>query len=138
MCWRGDGHLQDDLPGNGRRYFAEFGLAIMGPGGTGKTAILKVSEALTTFFAGPETVAKIAPSNAAARLLGGDTMHAMCKLPFGNAHLTSKRGRLSKDALGRLRKKWLPVIATYLDELSMVSSDQLLQCDVRMRQAPTG
>ena len=84
--------------------FADFQLAIVGPGGTGKTAVLKLAEALTTHFAGPATVQKLAPSNAAARLLAGDTIHAVCKLPFGNARLTSKKGRLAKEALVALRK----------------------------------
>ena len=58
-----------------KQQFDNFCLAIMGPGGTGKTAVLKVSEPLTVFFVGPDTVRKLAPSNAAARLLGGDTLH---------------------------------------------------------------
>ena len=132
--WRNEGALQADLPGDGARHFADFALAIMGPGGTGKTAVLKVVEALTVFFVGAETVRKLAPSNAAARLLGGDTMHSMCKLPFGKVTLASKRGRLTKNALKRHRKQWLTAVAAYLDELSMVSADQFLQCDVRMRQ----
>ena len=107
----------------------------MGPGGTGKTAILKMVEALTIFFAGPETVRKLAPTNAAARLLGGDTMHSLCKLPFGGARLTSKKGRLTKGTLRLHRSTWAQTIAAYVDEVSMISSDQLLQCDVRMRQA---
>ena len=47
--WRSEGRLQTDLPGDGSRHFTDFGLAIMGPGGTGKTAVLKVIEALTVF-----------------------------------------------------------------------------------------
>ena len=69
-----------------------FTLAIMGPGGTGKTAVLKAIEPLTIFFKGADTVRKMAPSNAAARLLGGDTLHACCKLPFGKTTLTSRKG----------------------------------------------
>ena len=46
--------------------FATLCLAIVGTGGTGKTAVLKLAEALTLFFAGPDTVQKMAPSNAAA------------------------------------------------------------------------
>ena len=72
----------------------EFRLAVMGPGGTGKTSVLKLTEALIVFFLGPDTVHKLAPSNAAARLLGGDTLHSLCKLPFGKCRLTSKKGRL--------------------------------------------
>ena len=107
----------------------------MGAGGTGKTAVLKITEALTTFFAGANVVQKLAPSNAAARLLGGDTIHAMLKLPFGKATLSSKKGRLNKGTLSIHRKKWAASIAVYLDEISMVSADQFLQMDVRMRQA---
>ena len=96
---------------------------------------MKITEALTTFFAGADTVKKLAPSNAAARLLGGDTIHALCKLPFGNARLSSKKGRLTQASLQLHRRQWASTIAAYLDEVSMISADQLLQCDVRMRQA---
>jgi hypothetical protein len=115
--------------------FKCFQLVIIGPGGTGKTAVLKVTEALTVFFAGEETVQKLAPSNAAARLLGGDTLHALCKLPFGQHTLTSKKGRLQNHKLQNLRKKWNRVIAAYIDEISMVPANQFLQCDTRIRQA---
>ena len=56
------------------------------------------------FFVGVDTVRKLAPSNAAARILGGDKLHALCKLPIDKARLTSKRGRLAKHALERHRK----------------------------------
>ena len=115
--------------------FKSFQLVIIGPGGTGKTAVLKVTEALTIFFAGAETVQKLAPSNAAARLLGGDTLHALCKLPFGQHTLTSKKGRLQNHKLQNLRRKWNRVIAAYIDEISMVPANQFLQCDTRIRQA---
>ena len=78
---------------------------------------------------------KLAPSNAAARLLGGDTIHALCKLPFGNARLSSKRGRLTKAALQLHRRQWASTIAAYIDEISMISGDQFCQVDVRCRQA---
>ena len=116
----------------------EFALAIMGPGGTGKTAVLKVVEAMTIFFTGADTVRKMAPSNAAARLLGGDTLHASCKLPYGKATLTSRKGQLSGPALRQLRARWRTAVAAYLDEVSMVSADQLHQCDVRLRTAKNG
>jgi hypothetical protein len=41
--------------------FEQFDLLIIGPGGTGKTAVLKITEALTTYFAGPNVVQKLAP-----------------------------------------------------------------------------
>ena len=86
------GETKSDKPCKARISFEDFALAIIGPGGTGKTAVLKVTEALTLFFAGEGTVQKLAPSNAAARLLGGDTIHSMCKLPFGaKIRLNSKK-----------------------------------------------
>ena len=112
-----------------------FCLAIMGPGGTGKTAVLRLIESLTVFFAGVDTVRKLAPSNAAARLLGGDTLHALCKLPFGQVNLKMKQGRLAKCALRKHQKQWATAVQAFLDEVSMVSADQFLQCDVRLRQA---
>ena len=133
--WRHERELQCEKAANKRPKFDNFCLAIMGPGGTGKTAILKVTEALTVFFAGPDTVRKLAPSNAAARLLGGDTIHALCKLPWGKATLTSKKGRLTNEKLQTHRQKWRSAIAAYIDEISMVTADQLCQCDVRLRQA---
>ena len=111
MCarWRDDNTLLEDS-GEAPR-LQHFALATVGPGGTGKTAVLKITEALTNFFLGPDVVRKLAPSNAAARLLGGDTLHSLLKLPFGNACLTSKRGRLTKAALARHRSKWRNVVA---------------------------
>ena len=87
QVWRDGGPLED---AEARvQKFPSFQLVIIGPGGTGKTAVLKITEALTEFFAGVDTVRKLAPSNAAARLLGGDTLHALCKLP--SATLASPR-----------------------------------------------
>ena len=57
-----------------------------------ETAVLEITEALTVFFIGKDTVQKLAPSNAAGRLLGGDILHALCQLPSGNARLISKKG----------------------------------------------
>ena len=120
------------VPAKRNCLFDDFALPIIGPGGTGKTAVLKVTEALTVFFAGA-TVQKLAPSNAAARLLGGDTIHSLCKLPFGTkTRLNSKRGRLTKNTLQDHRRKWMSSIAAYIDEISMIPADQFLQCDVRM------
>ena len=112
-----------------------FHLVIIGAGGTGKTAVLKLTEALITYFAGVDTVKKLAPSNAAARLFGGDTVHALCNLPSGNARLTCKRGRLTKGKLCALQRSWHSTIAAFLYDVSMISAAQFYYCDVRMRQA---
>ena len=133
--WRESGEFVAEAGKHPHMSADDFHLAIVGPGGTGKTAVLKLTEALIVFFLGPDTVQKLAPSNAAARLLGGDTLHSLCKLPFGDARLTSKKGRLSKEVLRGLRQKWNTTVAAFLDEISMVPADAFLQMDVRLRQA---
>ncbi len=64
--WLANGTLSAASTGSAVQPFRNYCLAIVGPGGTGKTAVLKICETLTVFFAGPETVRKLAPSNAAA------------------------------------------------------------------------
>ena len=137
--WRADDMGVVDGPSACEASFAnEFTLAIMGPGGTGKTAVLRVVEALIIFFKGADAVQKMAPPNAAARLLRGDTLHACCKLPFGKATLTSRKGQLRGPALKQLRARWRTVVAAFLDEVSMVAANQLHQSGVRIRTAKNG
>ena len=104
-----------------------------GPGGTGKSTVLLLVEALIDHFAGAGAVQKCAISNTAARLLGGDTLHAVCKLP--RLDLQERRGQLSPAVLKQLRGKWRQTEAVFIDEISMVAPEQLLQTDVRVRQA---
>ena len=112
-----------------------FQLALMGAGGTGKTTVLRVIEALINYFRGPDSVRKCAPSNSAARLLNGDTLHAVCKLPFGTATIKSKKGRLSTTVREKYRQRWEPACACFIDEISMVSPDNLFQSEFRMKEA---
>ena len=118
--WRDEGALPRHAQPSKITFLDDFSLASMGPGGTGKTAVLQTISALIDFFAGAASVHKLAPSNAAARLLGGDTLHALCKLPFGKSQLNSKKGRLAKTTLRRHQQKWKNVVAAFLDEISMV------------------
>ena len=131
--WYENNKLDSTTVKEDERHLEEFLFAIIGPGGTGKTTILKSIEALVDFFLGSESVRKCAISNAAARLLRGDTLHALCKLPI--AELQQRRGRLSTPVLKRHRERWRTAHAAFIDEISMVASDQLLQADVRTRQA---
>jgi hypothetical protein len=80
-------------------------LIMIGAAGTGKSTVLRIVEALSDKFFGPDSVRKGAPSNTAARLLGGDTIHALCKLPFIGT-IYGKRGHLSAAVLRRLKDRW--------------------------------
>ena len=136
MCekWKEDGKLFSDTPSS-RRSIDDFVLALVGPGGTGKTGVLKVAEAFINHFVGAESVRKCAPSNTAARLLGGDTLHALCKLPFGNNSLRTKQGRLSGHVLEKHQNRWRTAAACFLDEISMTPPEQIHQASMRMSQA---
>jgi hypothetical protein len=100
--WREEGQL---LPVPGQAPIAyQLRLILIGAAGTGKSTVLRMVEALAVFF-GPASVRKGAPSNAAARLIGGDTIHALCSLPMrGGLH--GKHGHLTEGKKKALRRKW--------------------------------
>ena len=50
--WKQEGELRREGVADSKQKFDNFCLAIMGPGGTGKTAVPKVTEALTIFSLG--------------------------------------------------------------------------------------
>ena len=58
-------------------------------------------------------------SNTASRLLGGDTLHAMCKLP--REDLQQKQSRLTAPVLKKHRERWRTAKAVFIDEISMVA-----------------
>lgn len=105
---------------------------LIGGAGTGKTTTLRVLEALAEYFHGSGSFCKSAPTNTAARLLGGDTVHALYKLP--RSTLASRRGRLSGRVLKRFRRQWSPVLAQAIDEISVVPPDILYQINERSRE----
>ena len=108
-------------------------MILIGPGGTGKTTVLRAAEALIDHFDGSDSVRKCAFANTAARLLQGDTLHALCKLPLTD--LQQRTGRLRLKVLKQHRLRWKTAVAMFIDEISMVAADQFLQTDVRARQA---
>ena len=101
--WAEDGTLEPSPYSSSASHVKELQTVLLGPGGTGKTTVLRVQEALIDHFIGPEAVRKCAISNTAARLLGGDTMHALCKLPPPGLH--GRRGKLSAAVLRNHRQR---------------------------------
>ena len=88
--WFDEGSISSPPSDGATSLFHNFQFALIGPGGTGKTTLLLLVEALIEYFAGEGTVHKCAISNTASRLIGGDTLHALCKLP--RLDLQSRRG----------------------------------------------
>ena len=108
-------------------------LILTGGAGAGKTTTIMVMEALVDHFLGLESVRKSAPTNTAARLLRGDTVHALYKLPLHS--IQGRRGKLSDKVLKRHRQRWKGAGAHVIDEISMLCPPHLYQVDVRARAA---
>ncbi len=81
-------------------------LILIGAAGTGKSTILRIVEALADKYFGPASVRKGAPSNAAARVLGGDTIHALCKIPFVGGLYGGAKSYLSVPVLRAFKRRW--------------------------------
>ena len=72
-------------------------------------------------------------ANNAARLAGGNTMHAFLKLPFKS--LREKRARLRGQTLQDFRREWELTRALFIVEFSMVGCEQVYQAEIRAKQA---
>ena len=108
-------------------------LVVVGGAGSGKTTVLLVIDKFFQYYFGPQTTQKSAPTITAARLIGGNTIHALYKLPRGR--LSSKDGRLSSTTTARLRRTWRHARCQSVDEISMASPRHLYQMDQRARVA---
>lgn len=116
-----------NLPNN----FAHI-LLVTGGAGSGKSTLLLVVDQLFQHFAG-DCLHKAAPTITAARLIRGDTIHALHKLP--RTTLTSKSARMTTARLTAHRRRWRGKIGHCIDEVSMTSPKQLHQMDVRCQAA---
>eukprot|EP00435_Cladocopium_sp_Y103_P008727 s3817_g2.t1 len=108
-------------------------MVVVGGAGAGKTYLLLVVESLFQHFLGCGCLRKGAPTNTASRLLGGNTLHALHRLPRGN--LLDKRARLKAETLARHRKEWSEVTGHAADEVGMLSPKQLHQVNDRTQTA---
>ena len=98
--WVLDGVLE---PAPFKEDLAQLCHVLTGGAGSGKTT-LRVIESLLDFFLGEESVMKSAPTNTAARLLGGDTAHATYKIPRGT--MLGRRAKLSQPVMRKSRWRW--------------------------------
>ena len=95
--------------------------ALIGPGGTGKSHVVLNCRSLAEhFFGSPTAVRSCAVSNTAARLIGGNTVHALFKLPS-----VDSRRQLSTTAIAQLRDVWTDTYCVAWDEISMAASVQV-------------
>ena len=91
-------------------------ILLLGQGGVGKSELLKVVKAVTHHCFGSDLYIAMAPSNTAARCIGGDTIHS-------SVGITGKLNRLDPRHLNKtttpMKERWEPVQVLALDEVSL-------------------
>ena len=102
-----------------------FGRSCWAARARAKPLWLRYAKFFAKFWLGEDADAAGAPSHAAARLIGGRTLHSLDKLPRHS--LADKTASLSVDAVRRLKEDRSPVQVVFRDEISMVGSDQYYQ-----------
>ena len=105
-------------------------IALLGGPGTGKTYALRHAFALQQHFA-PHSFRCCAPTNAAARLIGGATLHSACNLPIGEWTARDRAMALTKENLLHM---WRNIELFAIDEISMVSAEMLSKVEFRSQQ----
>ena len=98
--WLDAGLLSEEGRPRNQVLLQDLEMILTGAAGTGKTTTLLVIEALIDFFYEPGVLCKSAPTITASRLLGGNTSHALYKLPRSTLH--GKRGKLSAAVLKKI------------------------------------
>lgn len=99
-----------------------------------KTTTTKVIAAFLENSLGPECMPESAPTNAAARLQGGDNCDALYKL-LRDSLLSEKTGTLSDKVLKSFPREWQNAKAQNMDEVSMLPQNKLHRMDQRARSA---
>jgi hypothetical protein len=128
--WVADGTLTEPPWSLGEQFFH----VLIGGAGTGKTSTVRVMEALIDYFCGPDSMRKAAPTNTAARLLGGNTLHALYKLP-SHGTIIGRSAHMGSRVLKAYRRSWASVKAQAIDEISMVPPEFLYRIHVRSQLA---
>ena len=95
---------------------------VHGPGGSGKTFMLK--EVILPVYEEylPGASRGIAAQNSAARLIGGSTFHHMAGLTRGQELLFQKPSKSKKEAI---QKKWARLALAFVDEISLTAPNLL-------------
>ena len=109
-------------------------MLVIGGAGAGKTHVLLLVDCLFQHFLGPQCLLKAAPTITAARLLGGNTIHALHHLPRTGG-LRGRQGRLRAVTITKHRKEWSHVVGHAADEIGMLSPKLLYQINVRTQSA---
>ena len=109
---------------------------ITGPGGVGKSFLIKVLVEYMTLFtasvSGCIPIAVLAPTGVAAFNIKGKTIHSALHLPVQHAYSTSY-SELSAKSLKQIRSEFCNVHTILIDEVSMVSALMLEHIHLRLQ-----
>lgn len=102
-------------------------LFITGPGGVGKSMLLKtIADALRTAAAGKKVVGMTAMTGSAALLLKGSTLHSYLNIGLGK---DDRRELVRKLRNHQRRQRWVETDVLIIDEVSMLSSELFDKCE---------
>ena len=90
---------------------------LLGQGGSGKSELIKIIEAISKRYFGQDGYIAMASSNTAARNIKGDTIHSSVHL-HGDGGLSLES--LSKGVTSDCKDRWNPVEVLVTDEISLV------------------
>lgn len=117
-----------------------------GPGGTGKTHVVKALQSLMQIYGFTNAIRYLAPTGTAASLVDGTTIHAGLGIKISPTN-QGKGGRnpgednedwtcvIDVRKASEIRLDWLPVLFVLIDEVSMVSLKLLCELDHALRYA---
>ncbi|MBM3938769.1 MAG: hypothetical protein FJ333_08995, partial [Sphingomonadales bacterium] len=115
----------------GLNHLPQLLLNISGGAGTGKTYWLNTVRELARQTIGSQFIRRAAPSDTAAFLIGGETLHSLLYLPIGNAQLQPLVG----ERLMELQRKFEPVGVLIIDEKSMIGQEVFWMISERLKEA---
>jgi ATP-dependent DNA helicase PIF1 len=91
---------------------------ITGPGGTGKTCLIKL---FTQLYKNTRKIAVTSTTGTSALLINGVTLHSYLGVGFGNASVTSLVKKIKEASW--LKKRWIELDCLVVDEVSMLNPE---------------
>ena len=119
---------------------------LTGPGGTGKTHVVKAVQKVMEYYGAGHTIRFLAPTGSAASLIDGMTIHKGLGIKI-QSHNKGKSNRnlgenredynviITVQNKTKLRNEWRLVEIVMIDECSLLSAELLSQIDAALRFA---
>ena len=111
-----------------------FCFFVSGPGGTGKSYLIKVlMELVHRHYQNRNSTITTAPTGVAAYNIQGSTLHRSLSLLLEHKAIL-KYNKLNGEKLALMKKNWHSINNLIIDEISMVSYETLLHINLRLAE----